>query len=279
MATLTDNHSLIPIPGRDGLWHILARTVGTGGDAWCHIVPGTEKALLIDTGFGCGDLKGMAEALCDKEIIVVNTHNHGDHTGGNCQFERVYIHRLDAPALYESMKTGGRALPEEGTYFYASPEDVVKPKDYEVVAIEDGHVFDLGGGYEVEVFHLPGHAAGGIGLLDRKRRAVFTGDALVWTPTFCMSRPGVPVTPYMTVEKFRDGVARLCEHLDEFDVLYPGHSHLGLSKQLVPDMLACCDELLAGDLSAQETVPMRGNPVHVHGMAKIAFTEDRIWVK
>ena len=82
----------------------------------------------------------------------------------------------------------------------------------------------------------------------------------------------------MTVEKFRQGLTRLMAHLDEFDVLYPGHSRLGISKQIVPDMLACCDELLSGDKSVAYRVPGRDKPVHVHGMARIAFDDNRIHV-
>lgn len=276
----SDNYPLVTIPGIQGIWHILARSPGGGGDAWCHLVPGADCALLIDTGFGIGDLKGLVETLTDLPIIVVNTHNHGDHTLGNPQFDKVSIHKLDAPALYEQMKAPIRELPpDEIRQYNYTLEDLIQPAKYEVETFEDGFVFDLGGGYEIEVFHLPGHAAGGIALLDRKRRFLYSGDAIVWTPTFCMARPGMTIIPELTVEKFRVGIARLMEHLNEFDTVYPGHSRLGLSRQIVPDMLACCDELLAGDTSAQSYVPGRGSKVHIHGMAKIAFTEDRIHVK
>ena len=274
---LTDNYPLVPIPGAQGLYHIFARSPGSGGDAWCHLVPGTERAMLVDTGFGIGDLKGMVHSLTDLPVFVVNTHNHGDHTLGNFQFEKAYIHSMDAPALYAAMDAPARVLEPDSTRPYNYTEDdIIAPCHYEVETFEDGHVFDLGGGYEMEVFHLPGHSPGGIALLDRKRRVLYSGDAVVWTPTFCMSRPGITVTPYMTVEKFREGLLRLNEHIDEFDILYPGHSRLGISKQIVPDMIACCEELLSGDLSAQDTVPGRNKPVHIHGMAKIAFDIERI---
>ncbi len=46
------------------------------------LVEGREKALLVDTGLGLGDLRGEVEALTDKPVVVVNTHGHGDHSGG-----------------------------------------------------------------------------------------------------------------------------------------------------------------------------------------------------
>jgi glyoxylase-like metal-dependent hydrolase (beta-lactamase superfamily II) len=301
-----DCSPLLKVPGAQGVNHIFARSTGLGGDAWCHLVTGTERALLIDTGFGVGDLQGICKTCTDLPIDVVNTHNHGDHTGGNPQFDKVYIHELDAPALYKSMKAPYRKLVSQAQASYSAStrgttqadlnsvvlpgdvsfftqEEIVQPKEYEVVPIQDGYVFDLGGGYEYEVFHLPGHSSGGIALLDRKRRMLFSGDAIVYTPTMISNVvPGTTVSPWQTVEKFRDGLLRLCEHMDEFDIVYPGHSQLGLPPVIVTDMLACCEELLAGDTSVQ-TYSNKGNynhlAVHVHGMAQIAFCEQRIHVQ
>jgi glyoxylase-like metal-dependent hydrolase (beta-lactamase superfamily II) len=244
------------------------------------LIPGKDAAILYDTGFGIGDLKSMVESLTDLPIIVVNSHNHGDHTLGNPQFPKVHIHELDAPFLSRMMEMPLREVPAEDVreYKYVQ-EDMVQPAKYEVETFKDGHIFDLGGGYEFEVFHLPGHSPGGIALLDKKRRVLFSGDALVWTPILIMSRPGMPITPYHTVEKFREGLTRLISRMDAFDTIYPGHSRQGLSTQLVTDMAACCDELLAGDTTVHYQIMGTGSNVHVHGMGKIAFTEDRIHVK
>lgn len=301
-----DCSPLLKVSGLQGVTHFFARSIGLGGDAWCHLIPGKDRAILFDTGFGAGDLKGLCRECTDLPIDVVNSHNHGDHVMGNPQFERVYIHELDAPALFKNMKApfrkivgsaqaaymastrgttqgslGSIVLP--GDVSFIEQDEVVQPKEYEVIPMKDGHTFDLGGGYEFEVFHLPGHSQGGIALLDKKRRMLFSGDAIVYTPTMISNvAAGAEVTPWMTVEKFRDGLARLCEHIDEFDIVYPGHSHQGLSPKIVTDMLACCDELLAGDTSVQY-YSNKGNynnlRVHIHGMGKIAFNEARIRAK
>lgn len=51
---------------------------------------GTERALLLDTGIGIGDLKGLVEEITDKPYDVVLTHGHRDHTGGAGWFDTVY---------------------------------------------------------------------------------------------------------------------------------------------------------------------------------------------
>src|SRR5699024_479599 len=79
----------------EGVYSIFSRSPGMGGDAWMHLVTGPERAVLIDTGFGIGDLRALVETLIDKPYDVFNTHFHGDHTLGNVQFDRVFIHRYD----------------------------------------------------------------------------------------------------------------------------------------------------------------------------------------
>ncbi|MBQ8975038.1 MAG: MBL fold metallo-hydrolase, partial [Oscillospiraceae bacterium] len=49
---------------------------------------GTEKALLVDTGFGnAGSVRALVRSLTDKPIYLVNTHADDDHTGKNAEFE------------------------------------------------------------------------------------------------------------------------------------------------------------------------------------------------
>ena len=92
-----------------------------------HLIIGSERALLIDTGMGAGDLKGAVEALTDKPVDVVNTHFHGDHTGGNGQFARVFCPEYDLPYLKSQMshpEMRMRPLCDEKIWF----RSVIKPK-------------------------------------------------------------------------------------------------------------------------------------------------------
>ena len=54
--------------------------------ATMYLVCGTEKACLIDTAFGLGDLKEITEQLGHLPVTVVNTHGHSDHVLGNQRF-------------------------------------------------------------------------------------------------------------------------------------------------------------------------------------------------
>lgn len=54
------------------------------------------------------------------------------------------------------------------------------------MGVEDGHIFDLGDGYEVELVMLPGHSPGQSGYYDHHNHIIFTGD----TAGICDAVPG-----------------------------------------------------------------------------------------
>ena len=58
-----------------------------------YLIIGTERALLIDTGIGIGNIRSVVETMTHLPYDVVNTHHHYDHVGGNGRFSMVYAHK------------------------------------------------------------------------------------------------------------------------------------------------------------------------------------------
>ena len=81
-----------PIKLAENIFHIYEP-----GNVYTTLIIGEEKALLIDTGYGFGDLAGFVRTLTDKPLEVVLTHGHTDHCGGNSQFPMVYMNMMDVP--------------------------------------------------------------------------------------------------------------------------------------------------------------------------------------
>ena len=62
-----------------------------------YLLFGSHSALLIDTGCGIFPIKPIIDSLIgNKKLIVINTHAHWDHVGGNHEFSEVHIHRVEA---------------------------------------------------------------------------------------------------------------------------------------------------------------------------------------
>lgn len=262
-----------------GVYHLYVKSPGMGGDPWMHLIVGPKRALLIDTAYGIGDLKGLVETITEKPYDVVNTHFHGDHSMGNYQFDRVYAHKYDVPALKRQLDPGARAnfVPKEDSSF--TEADLVPVKDYEIVGVDNHHVFDLGDGHEVELIHIPGHAAGGCVLLDKKNRMLFSGDAVVYTPTFLFGDlPKDEYAEYMTIRSYRDELVKLAARKSEFDGLYPGHSRLGVSPNIVDEMVEVCENIIANPEKFDEEFAAFGRPSRIRaiGDASIAYSEARI---
>jgi len=55
-----------------------------------YLVLGEKQALLFDTGMGISDIRKVTSELTHLPIVVLNSHTHNDHVGGNWQFETVY---------------------------------------------------------------------------------------------------------------------------------------------------------------------------------------------
>ena len=260
-----------------GVFHIYYDAHSKGASAWMHLIVGQERALLIDTAFGIGDLRGLVETLTDKPVDVVNTHFHGDHSAGNGQFETVFIHKYDIPYLEMSEKAENRLWPAPGTY---REEDISPLRSAKHIAMEDGFVFRLGEGHEVEVIHMPGHAAGGCMLLDRKYNLLFSGDAVVFTPTLIIGRFPAPYYPeYLTVTAFRDALKKALPRCKNVKKLYTGHSVQGVSPVYLTDMINCCEKIIAHP-DQYETYDYVSDPsqkqIMCVGHAMIVYTNDRI---
>ena len=55
-----------------------------------YLIVGKQRALLFDTGMGMSDIKKLTAELTKLPIIVLNSHTHDDHVGGNWQFKTIY---------------------------------------------------------------------------------------------------------------------------------------------------------------------------------------------
>lgn len=151
-----------------------------------YLFIGKDKALLSDTGNGFRDITKPLSKICNKPLIVMNTHGHTDHAGGNSRFREVFIHEADLHMLDESWQKAQRdsmwgyareRYPITRPFISALEKKLPKHKTIEVKPLADGHVFPLGGRDVMAVF-FPGHSPGSTLLVDEATATVYAGDAI-----------------------------------------------------------------------------------------------------
>lgn len=136
----------------DNIWQI-----AEDNGVYCTLIKGSELAVLIDTGFGKRDLRAFVEKNISTPYIVINSHGHPDHIGGNYRFETVY------------------ALKEEWDLIRHFEEKDRKP--YDLKEIQIGQRIPLGN-LNIDVVSLTGHTIGSIGFIIPEEQILIAGDAL-----------------------------------------------------------------------------------------------------
>lgn len=233
---------------RDNLYCIFTEGLMRGcGDMWHYLIVGPEKAMLIDTGFGVGNLKALCEHLAPgKEIIVVNTHMHLDHIGGNLWFDKVYCHEYDKEAIEQSIRPDfitSATLDKDGNPLdtWYDVNDLPPFHKYEVIGVQNGHTWDLGDGYIIELIHLPGHTPGQSGFYDHQTRCMFIGD----TTSASGPREGEKHPECCTIRALRDAVVSLLERYgDEISGVFPGHGTIDLHAVSLQYLVDCANRIL-----------------------------------
>jgi len=257
----------------DATWAIDDR----GSDVM-YLVAGQERCLLMDTGWGVGDLPALVASLSPLPLTVVNTHGHPDHVLGNGQFAQVYVHAADEAAA--------RKLPsaEMRTWIVDNALSKPLPAGFQIDAwavagpgsletIQNGHVFDLGG-RALEVISVPGHTPGSICLLDRQARCLFTGDSVLPGAVWLHLDESLPLS------RFHENLQRLQGLTDAFDTILPGHADLQalpLSKDILDNLVAGIERILAGELVGQEEKTFAGDGLRCDfDLCGIVYRPDRL---
>ena len=210
-----------------------------------YLLEGENKALLIDTGYGVGNLRAFVEKLTDKPILVTNTHFHPDHSAGNGEFECAYISagwETDAPSVFE----------EGATAF-----DLTKLPypDYEKKIVGEGYVFDLGG-RKVEVLDVkPAHCNSSLFFLDKGHRMLFTGDEYESAQTLMYDNSNNPDAPYEVRERLdnlKSNAERLISLTDAYDFIFPNHNGAPIAKEYLTHYVELVDAVYSGQAIVED---------------------------
>ncbi len=173
---------------------------GRGYDSNIYIF----EDIMVDTGTGDNMeyvLKSMKECGVgvDDLNLIVNTHNHFDHIGGNIHFNlEVAMHREDAAAIEEGNDSVTVANMFGGSIHNMKVDRI----------LEEGDKI-----HDFTVLHTPGHTKGGICLYNGK--ILISGDTVFAGGGFGRMDIGG------NINDMKDSLKRLS--LLDVDYLLPGH--------------------------------------------------------
>lgn len=230
-------------PGLTRIWDV-ARTA-------MYLVEGKDKAVLIDTGVGVGDLKSVVDGLTDKPLTVLITHGHVDHAMGAGAFSDtdIYVCPLDERVYAQHSQMGVRRGYVAGATLQGGDPDVLnRLTDEDFVPAQEfskflplaaGDSFDLGG-VTVKVLKGAGHTQGSLTMLMPEWRVLLLGDACNHF-TYLFSEWSSSVTQYremlLHLKKETDGL---------YNRVLLSHGKGEGTADLIESVLAVCDDILAG---------------------------------
>ena len=204
----------------------------------CYLALGSDKAALLDTGNGIGDLREYVAGLTDLPVMVILTHGHLDHIGGAGSFEEVWMSHHDLPVFKNhgdiDFRVANTNMMTGGNY---SADDFVPLFDGEIKNIESEACFDLGG-LTIKMVPVKGHTPGMMCPLLMETREIIFGDAC-----------GISVLIFddysSNISKYRQSLVNLKEYENDYDNIYRNHGTFVSKKPLLDNVIECCNLILS----------------------------------
>lgn len=213
--------------------------IAGAADELMYLVEGSERAALLDTGVGMGDLRGYVEAMTEKPVTVLLTHGHIDHAMGACEFEGdIYMSpEDDALYRYHSTPEVRRQLMEGLAPDSLACLNELRPLTY--APIYHGDTWDFGG-ITIQAFACPGHTRGSVVFLIVEDRLLLLGDA-------CNANTLVYDAFSTSIEEYRESLIRLQEEIvGKVELTLYSHYSFLFGPEAVPQMIELCGRVMEG---------------------------------
>lgn len=146
------------------------------------VITGPQWAVVIDT-LALPDESLAMRSFIEEELTVpvryiINTHNHADHTWGNCFFPGATIisHALCRQIMIDRGQNALENARKQNPVF--KQVKLVLPH----LTFEQGEISLRVGKKNLVIFQTPGHSRDGISVLVEEDRVLFAGDAFLPLP-------------------------------------------------------------------------------------------------
>lgn len=214
--------------------------------ATCYLIVGLDKAILIDSGWGEGELFEVIRNITHLPLIAIATHGHPDHLYGMLNIDKVYLHKNDfqlATDVLNKRKWFSLLLSLFYKLGFRWLKEFNKKTIPEIIKIEEH--FDLQiQGLNIEIIHLPGHTSGSIVILDKTSRLLFSGDTIVMFPWLSLKES-------LPLDIFLKSIKKIEIRKSEIDLIYSGHSVDPLKTDIIKEIIHCCESIKRKEIKSK----------------------------
>lgn len=185
-----------------------------------YVFYGEDQTVVVDTGLE-SNAKRIRDVLGGPPDLIINTHEHFDHIGGNKDFQdetTIAAHRFSAVKMNHG--------DDEVLQCRAHKQDI---SGYRVhYWLQNNTLFDIGG-LHLKVLHTPGHTSGCICLYESRTRTLVSGDTVFANGTISL------ITRSGSYGDYLNSLGRL--KTLKLDRICPGHGDMVLNSRATEDTL------------------------------------------
>jgi glyoxylase-like metal-dependent hydrolase (beta-lactamase superfamily II) len=212
------------------------------------LVVGSQKTILIDSGFGVFNYENQLKPYVRGELWLLNTHVHPDHSNGNRHFLKTAMGEIEwqnhglrwnanTPKIPESWNPSAsfeipflkQQLPNDfsaQTYNQWIAKGLPTP-DRQLI---EGEVFDLGN-RKIEIWHTPSHTTGSLCFWDSQTGFLFAGDTLSKGADWLLQ-----LKCRADLEQMWAGYQKLSKLAHRVTKVYPAHGQMGIESNVLTDI-------------------------------------------
>jgi glyoxylase-like metal-dependent hydrolase (beta-lactamase superfamily II) len=159
-------------------WYLIdAQMFGMKKNATIYIIENKGSRLMIDTTTPALMMRKIIKKIKRLGLYPIQklllTHSHWDHIEG-VQKLKSYMSGNEIEIFASELAIDNLENPFSMNQEYGVNIEAID----NVIPLKDGDIIDLNG-LELEILNLFGHSNDLIGILDRKNRLIFTGDAVL----------------------------------------------------------------------------------------------------
>lgn len=207
----------------------------------CYLIVGETKAVLLDTGWGYGDLKAVVESITNLPVTLVLSHAHPDHIGGDIQFGEAYLNERDFHMLesQSDLELRRRLMKKYSPVeFEENPDLWQEPRTEPYIPLHEDITFNLGG-ITMMPFLVPGHSPGNMVFIIPEERIAIFGDAI--------SHPTLIVFDNSpSIQEHYDALVKMKDYDHLYDRVLVNHETFELDKVVLDNNVKLAKNILDG---------------------------------